>query len=254
MNLNARLRSGQQLFGCFISIAHPASVEVCATQLFDLLCIDAEHGQLSRERIEELVRAGDCAARPMMVRVPDALPHWIGSVLDCGAQAVLVPRVSDAEQARLTASAGRYPPRGRRGIGPGRATRYGYEVADYLAQANDRVLICVQIETAEGLANVDAIAAVDGVDVLFVGPFDLALSIGANAPSQAEMLEEAIKNVAAAARRHGKIAGIFRPGATDVSKWADAGFKLFLIGSDAMFIGAAAGAVLAIARGASTNL
>ena len=118
-----------------------------------------------------------------MVRVPGHGPEAIAAALDSGARGVLVPRVSTAAQAAAGgARPSRYPPLGERGVGPGRAAGYGYRIFEYLAGANAEIVVAVQVETAEGLANVDAIAATEGVDVVFVGPGDLSVSIDAMRP------------------------------------------------------------------------
>ena len=145
-----------------------------------------------------------------MVRVPGHAPEAIAAALDSGARGVLVPRVSTAAQAQAAVKATRYPPLGERGVGPGRAAGYGYRIPEYLGRAPMRkIVVAVQVETAEGLANADAIAATDGVDVVFVGPGDLSVSIDAMGPAGAEKLGKAIETIIAAALAHGKIAGIF---------------------------------------------
>ena len=117
--------------------------------------------QIARDQIENLVRACDVHGVPAMVRVPGHAPEEIAAALDSGARGILVPRVSTAAQAAAVVKASRYPPEGERGVGPGRATGYGYRIFDYLAEANSSIVVAVQVETAEGLANVDKIAATD---------------------------------------------------------------------------------------------
>lgn len=126
--------------GTFCAIPHPVAVEVIATAGFDFLCIDWEHSQIGRERIEDLVRAADVHGTPAMVRVPGHAPEWIAAALDAGAAGVLVPRISTAAQAKAAVSATRYPPLGERGVGPGRASGYGYRIPDYLASANESLV------------------------------------------------------------------------------------------------------------------
>ena len=161
-----------------------------------------------------MIRAADIHRVPAMVRVPGHAPETIAAALDAGARGVLVPRVSTAAQAQHAVRASRYPPQGERGVGPGRAAGYGYRIFEYLAAANRQVLVAVQVETAEGLANVAEIAAADGVDVVFIGPGDLSVSIDAIGPAGAERLAQAIETVIGAALAHGKVAGIFcaKPG------------------------------------------
>lgn len=197
------------LVGSFAAIPHPVAVEVMASSGLDFLCIDWEHAQISRETIEAMVRAADVHRVPAMVRVPGHAPEAIQAALDSGAQGVLVPRVSTSEQAAMAVKASRYPPFGERGVGPGRAAGYGYRIPEYLAAANERVVVAVQVETAEGLANIEAIAAVDGVDVIFVGPGDLSVSIDAVGPAGTDKLNAAIKSIIGATLAHGRTAGIF---------------------------------------------
>jgi 4-hydroxy-2-oxoheptanedioate aldolase len=241
---------GERVVGTFASIPHPVAVEVTAAAGLDFLCIDWEHAQISRERIEDLVRAADVHRVPAMVRVPGHMPEWIASVLDAGAAGVLVPRVSTAAQAEAAVQATRYPPIGQRGVGPGRASAYGYRIPDYLGAANENLVLAIQVETAEGLANIDAIVAVEGIDVIFIGPGDLAVSIDAMGPAGAEKLNAAIEKITSTARRAGKTVGLFRPSPDDVGQWSAAGISFFLLASDTMFLGAAVAKAAAAARAA----
>ncbi|MBP0614559.1 HpcH/HpaI aldolase family protein [Jiella mangrovi] len=235
-----RGRSGQPLNGTFAAIPHPVAVEVIARAGLDFLCIDWEHSQISRGEIENLVRAAEAGGAVAMVRVPGNNAEAIAAVLDSGAEGVLVPRVSSAEEAEAAVRATRYPPDGERGAGPGRASRYGYDIADYVATANAKILLCVQVETVRAVENIEAIAAVEGVDLVFIGPGDLAVSMGAFGPGGTERLEAAIETVIAACRSAGKAVGLFRPSAADVPRWRDAGVSLFVVASDTMLLGASA--------------
>jgi 4-hydroxy-2-oxoheptanedioate aldolase len=233
-----RCTQGMTVVGTFAAIPHPVAIEVTAAAGVDFICIDWEHAQISRERIEDLVRAADVHGVPAMVRVPGHAPDSIAAALDAGAAGVLVPRVSTAGQARAAVQATRYPPIGARGVGPGRAAGYGYRIPDYLTAANGNLLLAIQVETAEGLANIDAIAAVDGVDVIFIGPGDLSVSIDAMGPAGAETLNAAIETIARAAIRAGRTVGIFRPSADDIGTWTNSGIRFVILASDTMFLGA----------------
>ena len=230
------------LVGSFAAIPHPVAVEVMAQSGLDFLCIDWEHAQISRDTVEAMVRAADVHRVPAMVRVPGHAPEAIQAALDSGAQGVLVPRVSTAAQTAMAVKASRYPPQGERGVGPGRAAGYGYRIPEYLAGANDRIVVAVQVETSEGLANIEAIAAVDGVDLVFVGPGDLSVSIDAIGPKGADKLTEAIRRIIGVAIANGKTAGIFCARPQDVAQWASIGASFFILASDTMFLGAAAAA------------
>lgn len=236
------------LVGTFAAIPHPVAIEVTAASGVDFLCIDWEHSQIGRERIEDLIRAADVHRVPAMVRVPGHAAEDIAAVLDAGAAGVLVPRVSTAEQARAAVRATRYPPHGARGVGPGRAAAYGYRIPDYLAKANEELVLAIQVETAEGLANIEGIAAVDGIDLIFIGPGDLSVSIDAMGPAGREKLDAAIRTIAKTALSAGRAVGIFRPSPDDVGAWSQAGISFFVLASDTMFLGAAMAEGVAAAR------
>ncbi|CAN7674863.1 HpcH/HpaI aldolase family protein [Rhizobium sp. LjRoot254] len=247
-DFRGRCTGGEVTVGTFAAIPHPVAIEVTAAAGVDFICIDWEHAQISRERIEDLVRAADVHGVPAMVRVPGHAPEAIAAALDAGAAGVLVPRVSTAEQARAAVQATRYPPVGARGVGPGRAAAYGYRIPDYLAAANEKLLLAIQVETAEGLANIDAIADVDGVDVIFIGPGDLSVSIDAMGPAGAKKLNAAIATIAKAAVRAGRTAGIFRPSPDDIGIWMQSGIRFFILASDTMFLGASVAAGMEAAQ------
>ncbi len=240
----------KRLIGTFAAIPHPVAIEVVAAAGPDFICIDAEHSQIGRELIENLIRASDVHHVPALVRVPGHAPESIAGVLDAGAAGVLVPRVSTAAHAKAAVAATRYPPVGERGVGPGRAAGYGYRIPDYLKSANESLVLAIQIETAEGLANVEEIVAVEGIDVIFIGPGDLSVSINALGPEGAAKLEAAILTITQAAIKAGKTVGIFRPSADDVAKWSQAGISFYLLASDTMFLGASLAAGVISARDA----
>ena len=223
-NMRQRILSGETLIGPFAAIPHPVAIEVTAAAGPDFLCIDAEHAQIGRERLEDLIRAGDVHG---------------------------VPRVSTVAEAQAAVTATRYPPQGARGVGPGRAAAYGYRIPDYLESANRTVLLAIQVETAAGLANISQIAAVEGIDVIFIGPGDLSVSIGALGPEGRELLQAAIVTIASAATDAGRIAGIFRPAPDDIAAWRGKGISFFILASDTMFLGASVAAGLATARAAT---
>ncbi|MCQ8782084.1 aldolase/citrate lyase family protein [Aurantimonas sp. CSK15Z-1] len=243
--LRERGRSGAPLLGIFAAIPHPAAAEVTARSGFDFVCIDWEHAQIDRSEVENLVRAVEAGGAAAMVRVPGNDAEAIAAALDSGAQGVLVPRVSSAAEAEAAVRATRYPPDGERGAGPGRASGYGYDIAAYVAGANARILLAVQVETVRAVENIDAIAAVAGVDLVFIGPGDLAVSMGAFGPEGSGRLDAAIRSVIAACASAGKAVGLFRPSADDVPAWRAAGVSLFIVASDSMLL---AGSAVALAK------
>ena len=180
-----------------------------------------------------------------MVRVPGHAPEAIAAALDSGAQGVLVPRVSTAAQAKAAVKASRYPPhrRARRRPGPGRRLRLSHPRLS-CRRPTTELVVAVQVETAEGLANIDAIAAVDGVDVIFVGPGDLSVSIDAIGPRGSRQARRRDPRPSSPRRSHtGKTAGIFcaRPDRRRPDG-RPTGTSFFMLASDTMFLGAAAAA------------
>ncbi len=247
-DFRSRALAKAQFIGTFAEIPHPVAIEVVAQAKPDFICLDWEHGQIARDQIENLVRACDVHQVATIVRVPGHAPEEIAAALDSGALGILAPRVSTAAQAAAVVKASRYPPQGERGVGPGRATGYGYRISDYLAEANASIVVAVQVETADGLANVDKIAATEGVDIVFVGPGDLSVSLDAYRPEGAQKLAKAIEKIIAATLKHGKTSGIFCGRPEDVARWAAKGASFFILASDTMFLGAATAAGLDEAR------
>jgi 2-keto-3-deoxy-L-rhamnonate aldolase RhmA len=169
---------------------------------------DMEHTGWSLETIRQLMATSRAAAIVPMVRVPTLQYHFIARVLDVGAMGVVVPLVADAEQARTIVECAKYPPVGRRG------TAFAVAHDDYqggdlnakMRHANDEVMIIAQIETTQGLENVDRIASIDGVDALWVGQYDLTTSMGIPGQFDRTEFRDALRLVAEACRRHGKVA------------------------------------------------
>lgn len=244
----ARALRSEPMAGSFCAIPHPSAVEICAATEPDFLCLDGEHAPIGRERCEEMIRAAQLHQVPVMVRVPGHLPDSIAGVLDSGADGVLVPRISSGQEARAAVAATRYPPQGQRGVGPGRAAGFGYGIPDYLASANGRILLAVQAETPGALDNIEEIAATEGVDMVFIGPGDLGVTLGALGPEGRPRLMAAITRIAKVTRAAGKPVGIYCGTGQEVAQWRALGISFFLIANDAHHLAKALGAALQAAR------
>jgi 4-hydroxy-2-oxoheptanedioate aldolase len=235
--------AGEQLTGLFVQTPHPIVPELLGRLGADVLCIDAEHGALGRETVHALVAATPVHA---LVRVAETSAAAVGSALDAGAAGVLVPRIESAAAAAAAVGFARYPPQGERGIGPARSNGYGRAIPAALARANDEVLVAVQIETRAGLDALDEIAAVQGLDMIFVGPGDLSASLGLAGgiadPALPGIVEGALARAGTASRARGVFA--FEPEQGAV--WIARGIELVLVGSDLAFL--AAGVEAAWAR------
>jgi 2-keto-3-deoxy-L-rhamnonate aldolase RhmA len=234
--LRQAVHSGESVVGTWLSIGHPTVAEVSAELGFDFAVVDAEHTSMSLETVENLTRAVDAAGSETVpiVRVPDADSTRIKRVLDTGVSGVIVPMVETVEQARKVVEATRYPPDGCRGVAGTRASTYGLELANYFERANDELLVVAQIETAEGVENAAAIAAVDGIDALFVGPTDLSASVGRF--GETDSLDTEISAVLDAGRETDTAVGTIAFDTEDVARWADAGFDFQVVGVDFEYV------------------
>jgi len=203
------LRAGRPQTGLWVGLADPYVAELLATSGFDWLLLDGEHAPNDvRSLLAQLQAVAPYPVHPI-VRAVAGDTVLIKQLLDIGAQTLLIPMVETAEQARALVAATRYPPRGVRGVGSAlaRAARWG-QVEGYLTRAEEQICLLLQVESVRGLENLDAIAAVDGVDGVFFGPSDLAASMGMLGKSADQAVQAAVMNGIAAVRRAGKAAGV----------------------------------------------
>lgn len=236
MGFKQDLQSGKPLLGTFLKTPHPHVVEVLATGGLDCLCIDAEHAPFDRQAIDLCLMAARAGGLPALVRPASGAAHELLNALDCGADGVLVPHIRSAAEAVTLARLAHYGPGGRGYAGSSRAARYGLtSIPDHLSGSAGRTTVIAQIEDAEALDEIDAIAAVEGIDALFIGRIDLTISLGCSSPDDARVVQ-AVELIVAACARAGRASGMFlsRPG--DVAQWRAKGASLFLLASDHNFI------------------
>ena len=226
------LKAGKSQIGLWSSLSSSYTVEVIAGAGFDWILLDMEHSPNDLESaLAQLQAAAPYPSHPV-VRVPWNDMVSIKRLLDIGAQSLLVPYVSTAEEARAAVSYTRYPPAGVRGVaGTTRATRFG-RVKDYARRAHEEICLLVQVETQSALDNIEAICAVDGVDGVFIGPADLHASLGytgeiAN-PKVKPLIDEAIKRI----RKCGRAPGILTPSEADAKHWLACGGLFVAVGAD----------------------
>jgi 4-hydroxy-2-oxoheptanedioate aldolase len=242
--------SDRALVGGWCAIASPLVMEVMARAGYDWLCVDMQHGRVDDCRVEDLVRAGDIWATPVLVRVQVNAEHHIGRVLDAGAAGVIVPLVNSAEDAARAAEWCRYPPAGSRSWGPLRAA-LGH--AAYSPQmANEEVTCLVMVETVSAIESLDEIVNVPGVDGVFVGPYDLSLSVRGSVEQAGNRDQEAALISAAIdiCKRNGTPVGIACSSAADAKRRAGEGFQLLAISSDLALLGGAAATSVMASRSA----
>jgi 4-hydroxy-2-oxoheptanedioate aldolase len=230
--LKRALRERRAQIGLWSTLSSHVSAEVVAGSGFDWILIDTEHAPNDVTTVHRQLQAAQGYPTSIVVR-----PAWNDAVLfkrllDIGVQSLLVPFVQTAEDARRAVAATRYPPDGIRGVATTiRANRYG-RVKDYLRRAHEEICVIVQIETRTAVANIEAIADVDGVDALFVGPSDLAADLGHLGDIGHREVRAAIETAVRRIRAAGKAAGILAPIEADARHWLDAGCLFVGVGSD----------------------
>jgi 2-keto-3-deoxy-L-rhamnonate aldolase RhmA len=239
-----RLKDGEKLVGTFVKTPHPAIIEILATVGLDFLVLDAEHAPIGREGVDLAVLAARAAGIPLIVRVPVASVEWVQTVLDSGAAGIMVPRVGSAAEATAIAVLFGFGQNGR-GFSPStRAAGFGQRtIAEHLARAREDVVLVVQIEDPFGVEAAAAIAAVPGVDCLFVGPVDLAVANGATDPNDPDIVVQCDR-VIAAAKAAGKAGGMFVANSRNAARWLANGARFFVVGTDQGFLKAGAAAAL----------
>ncbi|MGH6787658.1 MAG: HpcH/HpaI aldolase family protein [Novosphingobium sp.] len=236
LTFKQRLTAREPLLGTFVKTPHPHIVEVLATAGLDCLCIDAEHAPFDRAAIDACLMAARAGAVPAIVRPASAAPHELLNALDCGADGVLVPHIRSAEEAATLARIAHYGPGGRGFAGSTRAAGYGLvSIGDHLRASSARTAVIAQIEDAEALDCLDAIAAVKGIDALFVGRIDLTISLGCSSPDDPRVIA-AVDAIVAACGKAGRAVGMFLSRPADVPQWRDKGASLFLLASDHSFV------------------
>ncbi|HET7298710.1 MAG TPA: HpcH/HpaI aldolase/citrate lyase family protein [Burkholderiales bacterium] len=226
------LRAGTPQIGLWSSLSSNYTVEVIAGAGFDWILLDSEHSPADIENLLTQLQAAAPYPTHPVVRIPWNDMVTIKRVLDIGAQSLLVPYVSTADEAKAAVSYTRYPPAGARGVaGTTRATRFG-RIPDYARRAHDEICLLVQVETQGALDNIEAICGIDGVDGVFIGPADLHASLGhpgeiAN-PNVKPMIDDAIRRI----RKAGKAPGILTPNEADARHWLDCGALFVAVGAD----------------------
>lgn len=252
--LRARLAAGQRVYGLINSIPLPLVVEMIGYAGFDFVILDLEHVGVNPQTVEDLIRAAECCDLTPLVRVPGVEAGTILRALDAGAQGIIVPRVRDADQARQAVRSSRYHPLGERGISGGRTTGFGtLPLAEYLALANREVMVVAMIEDAVGVANIEAIAAVPGIDMVLEGAIDLSQSLGVPAQVQHPEVQKALRRIAAGCARQGvPFCAIPRADGQHES-WCEAGVTAFLLGDDRGLSARAMRTYVAGYRGAQTT-
>jgi 2-dehydro-3-deoxyglucarate aldolase len=237
------LRAGKTMIGCWASLASNITTEILGYAGFDWLLIDGEHAPNDYASfITQLQALKDSPSAPIV------RPQWLDTVvikrlLDIGFYNFLIPFIESAEQAKKAVAATRYPPDGFRGVGTGhRSNKYGFN-ADYFKTINENICVTVQIESKAGVEAAADIAAIDGVDALFIGPSDLSAAYGVMLQPNLPEVQAAIRQILEGAKKHGKACGILAPVEADARKYLEMGMTFVAVGGDTGLL-----------RGAAVNL
>jgi 4-hydroxy-2-oxoheptanedioate aldolase len=237
-----KMSRGQPVIGCWLSMGSSIAAEIIATSGYDAVVLDHEHGPGHLQGATSLLQAlGEDGPTPIM-RVPWNDAVYIKRALDIGMMGIIIPYVQNAEEARAAVAACHYPLAGIRGVAPhaGRCSRWGMRLEEYLNDLPKKILVICQIETEEAISNIDEIAAVPGVDMLFMGPSDISASIGKALVSEDPQVKRIYAKCERKMRASGKLLGtVTRPGKT--VEWTyRRGFDFVIAGSDAKLLASAA--------------
>ncbi|MEM6659563.1 MAG: HpcH/HpaI aldolase/citrate lyase family protein [Pseudomonadota bacterium] len=228
---------GERQIGCWMSFAEPVTAEIMGTAGFDWLVIDGEHAPNDIRSIRDQLLALSGSPSHPVVRVPAGETWLIKMVLDAGAQTVLVPMVETAGQAQELVHACRYPPTGMRGVGAmaSRATMYG-TTCDYIRTADRQICLLVQVESRAGLAALDDILQIDGIDGVFIGPADLSTDMGHQGNSAAPEVRTAIADALTRIKAAGKAPGILGTDDATTQLYLEMGAQFLAVGIDVMLL------------------
>ncbi|MCE1237613.1 MAG: aldolase/citrate lyase family protein [Hyphomicrobiales bacterium] len=251
-SLAERLRAGKSAYVGWTGFPDPVFADAVARTALEAVVLDMQHGLIDSGTLVGAIAAIVAAEKPAVVRVPVEDFAMASRALDFGATGIIAPMINSAEDARRFVSFVKYPPRGRRSWGPGRSMVFSgvTQGADYLASADEMTLALAMIETREGLEALDEILAVDGIDGVFVGPNDLciALTDGRLVDPEAALLDEPLARIVSAAKRAGKISGVF--GGRQAARFRALGFDFVSVGFDTGYVAAGVAAMLGGGGGA----
>ena len=249
--LREKFASGEPALGGWLGIPSSVSAEVMAMAGLDYVCIDLQHGLHDYSDAVPMLQALSLGTSTATVRVPWNEPGIIGKVLDAGAMAVVVPMVNSRAECEAAVAATKYAPEGARSYGPIRALPL--EGLDYFAEANANVTCIPMVETRQAVEAIDDIVTVPGVDAVYVGPSDLAISLGHAPGTDADEFYEALDAIVAGCERHGIVAGIHATAATAAER-VERGFRMVTVSADMVALRNAITSDVATARGSTGDV
>lgn len=244
-----KMREGKELLGIYLSLFDPATVELAAQSGYDFARVDLEHTLMGMGELRELIRTASLAQLPVFVRVPSL--ESVAAMLDMGADGIMVPGVNSVEMAEKAIALTKYAPLGCRGMaGSQRNTRFGAErMKDYTARANREVLLCVQIESREGIGQIDEILSLEGIDMVSTGRLDLSQSFGLAGQNEHPDILAAEDTIVRKAIQYGKLPVLLVNTLERKNALAEKGVRGFMTGRDSLLLGSAMRSNVNVFRG-----
>lgn len=240
MNKSMRdaLKGNKKLLGAWVQIPHPAIAGILAGRGFDWICADMEHTEFDMAALARMTEAARAKGTFAAARVSENAKMAIRKALDTGVDCVIVPFINNVEEAKTAVSYAKYPPDGIRGFSFCNANSYGGDFDREAASANSRTAVVAMIESAQAVESIDEILATDGIDGVFVGPYDMSGSYGLTGQTGHPVIQTAIRKVAEACARHGKPAGlhIVEAGKEQIGQALSDGFTFLALGTDTVFL------------------
>jgi 2-keto-3-deoxy-L-rhamnonate aldolase RhmA len=244
MNLKQRIFSGEAVHGSWVNLGSLVSAEIMGRSGFDWLLIDLEHGAGNDTTMYQQLQVLESTYSTPIVRTDELSRSKVQRILDAGAKGIMFPQIQDKEEAQLAVNMMYYPPKGVRGMAKMvRATGFGKNADEYIADLDQHLVGVMQIENLNAVKEIDAIAAIPGVDVLFVGPSDLSLALGIFAQFDQPAYQQAIRDVARAAKKYGKAAGVLLQNINEYEMYYELGFRFLACGADGSFVARSAEAL-----------
>lgn len=236
-----RLLADEELIGMFLNIPNPIMMEIMYKSGLDFAIIDAEHAPFNPETIDQCVRTGDYCGLGPIIRVHDNVPVYIQRAMDLSPAAILVPQVSSKGDAEAAVRAAYFQPKGTRGLSPNiRFAGYGADNKPDLTQcANENACVICQTEGVEGIENLENILSVEGLDAVYIGPYDLSVSLGLPGELDHPQVEQEMKQIVSKARDYGKTVGSYCQTLEMAKKWRRAGIRFITVGVDTAMVYAA---------------
>jgi len=233
-----KIKKGEKTIGSWLCLAHPSIAEIMAKAGFDWIVIDMEHTTITVADIEPLIQVIEANGVAPLVRLPSNDPILAKRVMDIGAYGIVVPNINSKEEAEKAVRSIKYPPQGMRGVGLYRAQEFGSTFDKYISSVNDQSIVIVQIESKEGVENLEEIVKVGGVDGVFIGPYDLSCSLGVPGQLDHDLVIEARQKVVDITKKSGKALGIHvvPPVVDEVNKRVEEGYNFIAYSTDAIVL------------------